>query len=165
MNLESVKALIFDVDGVFTNSDMLIAENGDHLRIMNARDGYAVRSAVAQGLHIAIITGGNSKGVRIRMQNLGIKDIYDNSQDKPKDLMDFCETHNYVSTDILYMGDDFPDFEVMQLVGYPSCPSDAEPDIINISKYISPFRGGQGCVRDIIQKTLLAKGMTLQYKL
>lgn len=164
MDLVHVKAMVFDVDGVFTDSKLHITENGQHLRVMTARDGYAVKSAIKQGLHIAIITGGESKGVRLRLSNLGIKDIYDGISDKPGTLKSFCKKHNYALKDILYMGDDYPDYKVLQVVGYPCCPKDAELEISKLCKYISPFDGGQGCVRDIIEKTLLAKGLKLYFE-
>lgn len=156
--LEPITTLIFDVDGVFTNSQLLITEKGELLRSMNARDGYAVRCALQAGLHIAIITGGKSEGVKKRLQGLGIVDIYYGIQYKPDALEEYVLTYDVDLSTTLYMGDDMPDYEVMQKVGVPCCPADAAPEIMSLCQYVSPFKGGEGCVRDIIEKVLKLKG-------
>jgi 3-deoxy-D-manno-octulosonate 8-phosphate phosphatase (KDO 8-P phosphatase) len=157
MELARIKAMVFDVDGVFTNNQLIITEQGELLRTMNTRDGYAVKRAIENGLHLAIITGGSSEGTRIRLANLGIKDIYTKISDKKSTLKNWMSNHGYKPEDVLYMGDDYPDFEVLQIAGYPCCPADADPSIMKLCKYISPFKGGEGCVRDIIEKVLLAQ--------
>ncbi|OWY20015.1 3-deoxy-D-manno-octulosonate 8-phosphate phosphatase [Sphingobacteriales bacterium UPWRP_1] len=155
----NINTLIFDVDGVLTNGNVLITEQGHLLRAMNVRDGYAIRHALQAGLHIAIITGGNSDGVTKRLQMLGITDIYANVRHKPDAFEELVLTYNLNKNQILYMGDDLPDWEVMRQVAMPVCPADAVPEIKSISKYISPYTGGNGCVRDVIEKTLKLKGL------
>ena len=157
-NFKNLEALIFDVDGVLTNSCLLITEEGHLLRSMNTRDGYALRKAIVSGYKIAIITGGNSKGVVERLKGLGIVDIYSGIRDKPDALEEYVLTYDLNKKNILYMGDDMPDYEVMQQVGFPVCPANAAPEIMRLSKYVSPFNGGEGCVRDVLEKVLKLKG-------
>jgi len=162
MNLLSkfrdIDTLIFDVDGVFTNSNLLITETGELLRTMNTRDGYAVKKALEAGLKVAIITGGSSKGVTSRLQGLGVVDIYAGIQHKIDAFDEFILTYDVQKSQILYMGDDLPDQEVMMQVGMPVCPADAVPEIKAVSKYVSPLKGGYGCVRDVIEKVLKLRG-------
>lgn len=153
-----IDTLIFDIDGVLTNSHVLITEQGHLLRSMSVRDGYAMRQALDAGLHIAIITGGNSEGVTKRLKGLGITDIYANVRHKPDAFDELVLTYNLNKNNVLYMGDDVPDLEVMQQVGLPTCPADAVPEIQSICKYISPYKGGDGCARDVIEKILKLKG-------
>lgn len=155
----NINTLIFDVDGVLTNGNLLITAQGQLLRTMNVRDGYAIRHALQAGLHIAIITGGNSDGVTKRLQMLGITDIYANAHHKPDAFEELVLTYNLNKNQILYMGDDLPDWEVMRQVGMPVCPADAAPEIKSICKYVSPYAGGNGCVRDIIEKILKLRGL------
>jgi 3-deoxy-D-manno-octulosonate 8-phosphate phosphatase (KDO 8-P phosphatase) len=161
MDLSTVKLAIFDVDGVFTNSELLVTEEGQLLRIMNTRDGYMVRHAIKQGIHIAIITGGTSEGVEKRLKGLGIKDIFSGISDKLTCLKNYLSDLDISPSEVLYMGDDYPDWEVLHIVGYPCCPADADIAVAEICKYISPFKGGHGCVRDILGKILLAKSIPL----
>ncbi len=156
--LPQVKAMVFDVDGVFANPQVLLHPTGDLLRTMNTKDGYATRFAHIQGLIIGIITGGKSESVRIRFSELGITDIYLNSRDKNDDLMDFVYKYGLKLEEVLYMGDDLPDYEVMSKVGIPVCPADAAEEIKSVSKYISAYDGGKGCVRDVIEQVLRAQG-------
>ena len=162
MNLLSkfrdIDTLIFDVDGVFTNSNLLITETGELLRTMNTRDGYAVKKALEAGLRVAIITGGSSKGVTSRLQGLGVVDIYAGIQHKIDAFDEYILTYDLQKSQILYMGDDLPDQEVMMQVGMPVCPVDAVPEIKAVSKYVSPLKGGYGCVRDVIEKVLKLRG-------
>ncbi len=152
--LGNVKAFAFDVDGVFTDGNILIHPSGELLRSSNTRDGYAVHVAVEQGFPVAIISGGKSESVRERFKGLGVTDIYLGSDNKIDSLDDFRFKYHLDYTDILYMGDDLPDYEIMQRVGVPTCPSDAAPEIKNISIYISSLPGGKGCVRDVIEQVL-----------
>jgi 3-deoxy-D-manno-octulosonate 8-phosphate phosphatase (KDO 8-P phosphatase) len=124
------------------------------LRKMNVRDGYAVKRAIRAGYHMAIITGGNSEGVAMRLKGLGIEDVFSGVQNKLEVFQRYIDQKNIDPQGILYMGDDLPDREVMQRVGFPVCPSDAAQEIRKISDYISPFPGGHGCVRDVIEKTM-----------
>ncbi len=151
--LNNVKAFVFDVDGIFSNN-VLLHSSGEMLRSMNIKDGFAVQYAVKMGYSIAIITGGNSDSVRIRFENLGIKDIYMKSSNKIIDFEHFLAKNNLKPNEILYMGDDLPDYPIMQKVGVPACPADAVEEIQSISLYISHKTGGEGCVRDVIEQTL-----------
>lgn len=153
-----IHTFLFDVDGVMTNSELIILEDGSLIRKMNVRDGYALKRAIAQDYRIGIITGGTSSGVVERLRQLGIEDIYTGVVDKKEAYEDFLEKHQVREEDILYMGDDVPDYEVMRRVGFPTCPRNAAPEILEISQYISPLDGGQGCVRDVIEKVLRIHG-------
>lgn len=160
-DLKRVKAFIFDVDGVFTNSNVYLHPNGDLMRSMNIKDGYAVQYAVRKGYPIAIISGGNSESIRTRFVNLGVTDIYLKYSDKKLAYYDFVSKYSFKHDEILYMGDDIPDYEVMQLVGFPTCPSNAVEEIKSISVYISDRLGGDGCVRDVIEQVLKLQGKWL----
>lgn len=153
-----VRTFLFDVDGVMTDGRMLITDNGEFLRRMNTRDGFAMKLAIRTGYRIVVITGGSSPGVERRLRLLGIEDIYPGIQDKWRTYQQFLEESGVSAEVILYMGDDLPDYEVMQDVGLPACPRDADPAILGISTYISPLDGGAGCVRDVIEKTLRVQG-------
>ncbi len=155
--LKTVKAFAFDVDGVFTNGTIYLHPSGEMLRTANMRDGYAVQLALKMNFPVAIISGGKSESLRVRFQNLGVTDIYLGSLDKLNDFTDFYYKHSLSPEDILYMGDDIPDFDVMKKVGIPCAPADAVPQIKDLAKYISPFKGGDGCVRDVIEQVLRAQ--------
>jgi 3-deoxy-D-manno-octulosonate 8-phosphate phosphatase (KDO 8-P phosphatase) len=159
--LHNVKAFAFDVDGVFTDGTVIIHPSGELLRTSNTRDGYAVHKAIKQGFPVAIISGGKSESVRERFRGIGVTDIYLGVSDKVEALEDFRFKYGFELSDILYMGDDLPDYEVMQRVGFPTCPADAAPEIIGISAYISNCAGGKGCVRDVIEQVLKLKGVWL----
>lgn len=150
----SIKAFVFDVDGVLTNGDLIILPNAVMARTMNVKDGYALQLAVKKGYPVAIISGGNSKEVIERLKILGIQDIFMNISDKAAATKEFQTIHQLNSNEILFMGDDLPDLEVMQMVGLPCCPKDAVDEIKEISKYISSYIGGKGCARDVIEKVL-----------
>lgn len=152
--LHSVKAFAFDVDGVFTNGSVMLHPGGEFIRMMNIKDGFAVQHAVKMGYPIAIITGGYSRMVRKRFSSLGVRDIYMKSANKKVAFDDFLAKHGLTPPDVLYMGDDLPDYEVMKLVGFPACPKDAAEEIKQISLYTSFQKGGEGCVRDIIEQVL-----------
>jgi 3-deoxy-D-manno-octulosonate 8-phosphate phosphatase (KDO 8-P phosphatase) len=161
--MKSIKAFIFDVDGVFTNNDVLVTEEGEFLRTMNVRDGQAVKWALEKGYKICIITGGRSEGVITRFKMLGVEQIYTGRHIKLPVYEQFAKEFNLSSIEVCYMGDDLPDGPVMRKVGLPCCPSDAVPEIAHLSKYISPLEGGKGCVRDIIEKVLKIKGDWPEY--
>ncbi|GGK35362.1 3-deoxy-D-manno-octulosonate 8-phosphate phosphatase [Yeosuana aromativorans] len=152
--LEHITTFVFDVDGVLTNATVTVTSSGELLRTMNMKDGYALKTAIDQGYNICIITGGSNEGVRIRLEGLGIKDIYLKAHDKIKLLDEYLNKYNIKSENVLYMGDDLPDYPVMKRVGLPCCPQDAVPEIKNISKYVSHKNGGFGAVRDVIEQVL-----------
>ncbi|WP_396150168.1 KdsC family phosphatase [Flavobacterium sp.] len=152
--MHDITTFIFDVDGVLTDSSVHITPTGEMLRIMNIRDGFAMKAAVESGYHVCIISGGSNEGVRIRLKNLGIKDIYLGSTDKVKTFQEYCGIYNINPNQVLYMGDDIPDYHVMKLVGLPTCPQDASPEIKSISNYISHKNGGKGAVREVIEQVM-----------
>jgi len=152
--LEHITTLIFDVDGVLTDGTITVTTNGDMLRTMNIKDGYALKTAVDQGFNVCIISGGSNEGVRLRLKGLGIKDIYLGAHNKIEQLTDYFNKHDIKHEQALYMGDDIPDYPVMKGIGLPCCPQDAVPEIKSISKYISHKNGGQGAVRDVIEQVL-----------
>lgn len=152
--LMSIKAFVFDVDGVMTDGSVIGTEDGHFLRNFNIKDGYALQHAVKSGYKIAIISGGNSLGVVKRFRTLGIEDVYVGQQHKEAAYNEFLTKHQLEDSDILYMGDDMPDYELMKRVGVATCPNDAAIDIQGICHYISPIGGGKGCVREIMEKTM-----------
>jgi 3-deoxy-D-manno-octulosonate 8-phosphate phosphatase (KDO 8-P phosphatase) len=152
--MNQITTFIFDVDGVLTDGSVHVAPNGEMLRIMNIRDGFAMKAAIESGYNVCIISGGNNDGVRIRLKNLGINEIHLASPDKVATFNQYVESYNIKPEHVLYMGDDIPDFHVMQLVGLPTCPQDASPEIKAISKYISHKTGGKGAVREVIEQVM-----------
>lgn len=155
---KDIHTFIFDVDGVLTNSEVLVLEDGKLLRKMSIRDGYAIKHAVNSGFKVCVITGGKSEGVKKRLQGLGVTDIYIGQRNKIEAYESFMNDYNLKPEGVLYMGDDLPDYEVMLKVGLPACPRNAAPEIINISQYVSPYVGGDGCARDVIEKVLKLNG-------
>lgn len=155
---KKVKAFAFDVDGVFTNGDILVSENGDQLRTFNVKDGYAVQLAIKTGYPILIVSGGKSKGVKLRLEALGVTDVHINASNKVAILDAWLDKNELLREDILFMGDDVPDLAVMKMIGFPTCPADAIEDIKSICQYISPQIGGKGAVRDVIEKVMRLQG-------
>lgn len=156
--MNDITTFILDVDGVLTDSSVHITSTGEMLRVMNIRDGFAMKAALESGYNVCIISGGNNEGVRIRLRNLGISDIYLGSPDKVETFKEYCEIYNIKPEQVLYMGDDIPDYHVMQLVGLPTCPQDSSPEIKAISNYISHKNGGKGAVRDVIEQVMKVQG-------
>jgi 3-deoxy-D-manno-octulosonate 8-phosphate phosphatase (KDO 8-P phosphatase) len=153
-DLVRVKAFIFDIDGVLSLQTISLNSFGVPNRTVNLRDGYALQLAVKKGYHIGIISGSNSREYQKRLRGLGVNDIYLKSRSKLDTFNTFLNKHNLDKSDILFMGDDIPDFEVMKVAGIPVCPSDADSEIKQISSYISDKKGGEGCVRDVIEQVL-----------
>jgi 3-deoxy-D-manno-octulosonate 8-phosphate phosphatase (KDO 8-P phosphatase) len=153
-DLARVKAFIFDIDGVLSLQTISLNSFGVPNRTVNLRDGYALQLAVKKGYHIGIISGSNSREYQKRLRGLGVNDIYLKSRSKLDTFNTFLKKHNIDKSDVLFMGDDIPDFEVMKVAGIPVCPSDAESEIKQISSYISDKKGGEGCVRDVIEQVL-----------
>lgn len=153
-----IHTFIFDVDGVLTNGDLLITEEGALLRRMNVRDGYAIKQALHHGYRVLILTGGSSKGVIARLRDLGIPDILWGIQNKLRAYKEFLDAYDLDEKGVLYLGDDLPDLDVMLRVGFPCCPADAVPEVMAIAQYVSPLKGGSGCVRDVIEKVLRLHG-------
>lgn len=156
--MNDITTFIFDVDGVLTDGTIHVTQTGEMLRHMHIRDGYAMKAAVENGYTVCIISGGSNEGVRVRLRNLGITDIHLGVPNKVETFKEFIELYNIKPEQVLYMGDDIPDFHVMKLVGLPTCPQNAVPEIKNISKYISHINGGKGCVRDVIEQVMKVQG-------
>ena len=155
--LKSVKAFVFDVDGVWTNGFIYVDGNGLQMRTTNVKDGYAVHYASKLGYPVAIITGGKCTSIIGRFNDLGVKDVYIEASNKVVYFEQFLEKYNLKAKDIMYMGDDLPDYRVMKMCGLKVCPADAAHEIQEIADYISDKSGGQGCVRDVVEQTLRAQ--------
>jgi len=156
--LKTASAIVIDVDGVLTDGSLFISESGKELRVMNIRDGYAINQAVKNELEVIVISGGVEKSVIKRLERLGVKHIHIGADDKKKLLKKLAKKLKLDLASTVYIGDDIPDLEAMKMTGMPCCPQDAVQEIISIAKYISPFGGGKGCVRDVIEKVLKLQG-------
>ena len=156
--MPQITTFIFDVDGVLTDGTIQVLENGDMIRNMNIKDGYALKTAVDAGYNVCIISGGSSEGVRIRLKRLGLTDVYLGAHNKIHQFEELINKYNLKTDEILYMGDDIPDYPVMKLVGLACSPRDAASEIQSISHYISQKKGGKGCVRDVIEQVLKVQG-------
>ncbi len=156
--LNKINTFIFDIDGVFTDNKVLVMENGEVVRNVHSKDGYAVQLAVKKGYTIVILSGGNNTAVKNLLAKTGIQHLFINQHEKLQCYKDFINENNLRDEQILYMGDDLPDYEVMSRVGVPACPNDSATEIKDISIYISPKNGGQGCVRDIIEQVMRVQG-------
>lgn len=161
-DLTKIRAFVFDVDGVLSRDVVSLHPNGDPMRTVNIKDGYAMQLAVKLGYQVAIITGGYTDSVRIRFERLGVQHIYMRSAVKINDYQDFLNKTGLKPEEVMYAGDDIPDYEVMRLVGLPVAPADAAPEIKSIAKYISHKNGGDGIARDVIEQTLKAQGRWMQ---
>ena len=156
--LPQITTLIFDVDGVLTDGTVTIFPDGEMVRHMNIKDGYALKTAVDNGFNVCVISGGTNQSVKNRLEGLGIKDIYLGAHIKINQLHEYLEKKQIKLENVLYMGDDIPDYPVMELVALPTCPQDAANEIKSISKYISHKNGGKGAVRDIIEQVMKVQG-------
>jgi len=153
-SFKKIRAFAFDVDGVLTDGSLLVLDDGQMARRMNIKDGYALQLAVKSGYPVLVISGGTSQAVKLRLQKLGISDIYMGVKDKKEVLVRFVKAMNLNWDEVLYMGDDVPDLEVMSMCGLPCCPSDAASEIRSASHFISQIPGGSGCVREVIEKVM-----------
>lgn len=158
LKLKDISTFIFDIDGVLTDGSITIMPDGEQVRKMNIKDGYALQLAIKKGYRIAIISGGSSEAAKKRLNGLGITDIYLRVQDKADKFEDYCIDNEINPANCLYMGDDIPDYEVMQRVHFAACPADAAREIQEIADYHSTIKGGEGCVRDIIEKVMTMRG-------
>lgn len=156
--MNGIRAFVLDVDGVLTDSSVLITTTGEVLRTMNIRDGYAIREAVQQGFRVAVISGGSNEGVRKRLESLGVTDIKLGVPDKLESFRNLLERYGLEASSVLYMGDDIPDFPAMQLAGLAACPQDAAPEIKAVCTYVSHRNGGHGAARDVIEQVLKVQG-------
>ena len=160
-DISNIKALVFDVDGVLSESTISMDDEGQPLRTLNVKDGYAIQLAVKMGLRIAIMTGANVDSIRVRYEGLGVEDIYVGCSVKIKTYEQFLQKYGLTDDEVMYMGDDIPDLQVMHRAGCPVCPQDACTEVQEASIYVSHRKGGYGCGRDVIEQTLRAQGKWL----
>ncbi len=163
-DLKKIRALLFDVDGVLSAETIQQDPDGEPQRTVNIKDGYALRLACMKGLHVAIITGARPESIRRRYEYLGVPDIFLSCSVKMETYELLKQKYGFSDEEALYMGDDIPDYEIMQRVGCPVCPADAAPEIKAISLYISHKTGGHGCVRDVLEQVLRAQGLWMADK-
>ncbi|MDR1437323.1 MAG: HAD hydrolase family protein [Candidatus Symbiothrix sp.] len=153
-DLSLIKGFVFDVDGVLSPDSIPLHPSGEPMRVINTKDGYAMQLAAKQGFQLCIITGGDTQAIQKRFQSLGFQYIYLKARNKIQEFNDYLSKTGLKPEEICYVGDDLPDYEIMQIVGLPACPADAAPEIKAVSKYISPKNGGQGVGRDLIEQVL-----------
>ncbi|SUB94437.1 KdsC family phosphatase [Prevotella denticola] len=157
-DLQKIKAVVFDVDGVLSASTIQMDGKGDPVRTINIKDGYAIQLAVKHGIRLAIMTGGHNENIRSRYEYLGVKDVYINCSMKIRTWEELLSKYDLHEEEIIYVGDDIPDYEVMKRAGCPCCPKDACTEIKEISTYVSDYEGGHGVARDILEQVLKAQG-------
>jgi len=158
-DLTKIKAFVFDVDGVLSRDVSTLSPTGEPMRTVNTKDGYAIRLAVRKGFQIGIITTGHTEAVRLRFAGLGAQHIYIKSVRKMDDFNDFIYKTGLKDNEVIYVGDDIPDYEIMSRVGLAVAPADAVPEIKGIAGYISHKPGGEGVARDVIEQTMKAQGL------
>ncbi len=156
--LKDINTFVFDVDGVFTDGSLLITTQGEMLRKMSVKDGYALKTALQKKYNVCIITGGTNEGVKNRLEGLGVTAINMGAHHKIEPLKEYMDANAIAAKNVLYMGDDLPDIPPMKQVALPCCPQDAVPEVKAVSKYVSHINGGSGCVRDVIEQVLKVRG-------
>ncbi|MBE0640149.1 MAG: HAD hydrolase-like protein [Bacteroidales bacterium] len=159
--LKHITTLIFDYDGVFTDGKVILTETGEQLRTANVKDGYALQLAVKKGFRLAVISGGTSEAIRHRMNGLRIMDVFIKVEHKIQVYHDYLKKHQLKPEEVLFMGDDIPDLQIMREAGVVICPADAAEEVKALSHYISHLKGGEGCVRDIVEQVLKVQGKWL----
>lgn len=158
VKLHEIKAFVFDYDGVISDGNIWSANDTIIVRSGNVKDGYAMQYALRKGYLIAILSGGSGDSIRSRMKMLGVEDVYLGSHRKKEIFEDFLKDKQLLPEQVLYMGDDIPDYDVMRLAGVSACPADAAEEIKAVADYISHKNGGCGCVRDVIEQVLRLQG-------
>lgn len=153
-----ITTFVFDVDGVFTDGGITILPDGEMVRTMNTKDGYAVKAALHAGFRVAIISGGTNEAVRLRLEQLGVGDVYLGAHQKGEVLTEYAERYKIPYSEMLFMGDDIPDIAAMNMARIGCCPDDAVPEVLAAADYISHKNGGKGCVRDVIEQVLKVQG-------
>jgi 3-deoxy-D-manno-octulosonate 8-phosphate phosphatase (KDO 8-P phosphatase) len=151
---QKIRLFVFDMDGVLTDGSLYVFSDGEQVRKMNIKDGFALQLAVKKGYSIMVISGAYSEGVSKRLEKLGVADVFMKVGDKQQLLVSYMEERNIKVEEVLYMGDDIPDYAVMKMVGLACAPADAMPEIKSIAHYISSAKGGEGCAREVIEKVL-----------
>lgn len=155
---KNINTFVFDVDGVLTDGSILVLPSGVQARRMNIKDGYALQLAVKKKYNVVIISGGDSLEVKERLNKLGVTDVFMKVDNKLAILQAYLEQRRLSKDGALFMGDDIPDLKVLQAMGLAACPVDAVNEVKEIAHYISPFKGGEGCARDVIEKTMKLRG-------
>ena len=161
-DLQKIRAIVFDLDGVLSAETISLGADGTPLRTVNIKDGYAIQLAMKMGLRIAIISGCKIESVKVRYEGLGVQDIYLGAAVKIETYERFKQKYQLSDDEVMFMGDDIPDLQVMHRVGCPVCPKDACPEVKEVSLYVSDAKGGYGCGRDVIEQTLRAQDKWLQ---
>ncbi|MDR1006516.1 MAG: HAD hydrolase-like protein [Bacteroidales bacterium] len=156
--LNNIKAFVLDYDGVLSDGNIWVADANIVMRSGNVKDGYAMQYAIKKGYDLAVISGGNGQSIAARMEMLGIKDVFLGSHRKKEIFLNYLQSKNLKAEEVLYMGDDIPDYDVMIEAGVATCPADAAIEIKQVADYISHLQGGQGCVRDVIEQVLRLQG-------
>lgn len=157
-DIARVRVIVLDVDGVMTDGGIIVTPEGEFIRKFHAKDGYALSYAMKRGYHVAIITGGRGRSLTVRFEMLGMEHVYTNCFHKIDALHELMQKLDVQAEEILYMGDDIPDIEPMLHVGMPVCPADAATEVVEVSRYVSQFKGGEGCVRDVVEQVMRARG-------
>ena len=155
--LPAITTLIFDIDGVLTNGEVFVLKN-EFARAINTKDAYAIQYARRMGYTVLIITGGESQELKKSLEDIGVHEVYLRSSNKVDVYEQAKVKYQFEDHQALYMGDDIPDYKVMELVGVATCPQDAVVEIKHVAHYQSPILGGNGCVRDVIEQTLRCQG-------
>lgn len=153
-HFKKIKIFVFDIDGVLTDGTVLVISGDDQVRRMNIKDGFALQMAVLKGYHLFIISGGSSEAVKDRLARLGVNNVFMSVKNKKHFLSELMKKYNLQWEEVLFMGDDLPDLELMHVVGLSTCPADAIAEVRDVVKYVSPLNGGFGCARDVIEKVL-----------
>ena len=156
--LKAVRVFIFDVDGVLTDGSLYVFASGEQVRRMNIKDGFALQLAIKKGYRLLVISGSSSEGVEQRLNRLGIKDVFMKVENKREFLDAYIKESGLSAAELLFMGDDMPDYAPMKICGIACAPADAMPEIKGIAHFISRFKGGEGCVREIIERVLKLNG-------
>ncbi len=152
--LKLIRTFVFDMDGVLTDGRLLIDAHNNWLRRMNIHDGYAIQLAIKENFKVIVISGSDAPNISDRLNKLGVGDVFMNVKNKEKFIRDLATEMQIALNEILYMGDDIPDYFCMKIAGVGACPADAVREIKEIASYISPYNGGAGCARDVIEKVL-----------
>ena len=155
---KSITVFVFDIDGVLTDGNIFVFDNGEQVRRMHIKDGYALQMAMKKGYKVLAISGADSQAAKLRLNKLGITDVFTKVENKKKQMNEYMHEYKLQRDQVLFMGDDMPDYDLMNEVGLSCAPADAVPEIKHIAKYISPYKGGEGCVRDVIEKVLKLNG-------
>lgn len=154
-----IRLVVMDMDGVLTDGKLLLLDDSNWVRKMDIKDGYSIQYAIKKGLKIAVVSGSFSEAMRLRMGKLGVDSFYENVKDKSDKIEYLAQFHGLLREEILYIGDDIPDLSAFKVVGLKACPADAVPEVKERADYISCFKGGDGCVRDILEKILKVQGL------